>query len=99
MNFLKELKNKPETQRQAFFVRANQVVKNMEDDNCYPGWEYINCGCCGGIQWGGDTPRDCLVCDGASFYYKHTKSGVLAQYPGGPFLGREPIDEQNKEAN
>lgn len=30
MNFLKELKNKPEIQRQAFFVRANQIIRNMD---------------------------------------------------------------------
>lgn len=58
------------------------------EDN--PGWEYIDCGCCGGLQWGGESPRECLVCKGASFYFRHIKSGVLAEYPGGPFLGREP---------
>lgn len=49
MNFLKELKAKPKIQRQAFFVRANQIVRNamqkkmpdeewekMERDEKYP---------------------------------------------------------------
>lgn len=29
MNFLEELKDKPEIQRQAFFVRANQIVRSV----------------------------------------------------------------------
>ena len=65
-------------------------IANQQLDDQVPGWEYVDCGCCGGLKWGGETPRDCDECDGASFYFRHIKSGVLAQYPGGPFLGREP---------
>ncbi len=68
----------------------NETVQILDDVK--PGWEYVNCGCCGGLQWGSDYPRDCTECDGAGFYFRHIKSGVLAQYPGGPFLGREPKD-------
>lgn len=65
----------------------------MDNENPHPGWEHINCGCCAGIKWGGDRPRECTDCDGMGFLWKHIKSGALAQYPGGPFLGSEPKDE------
>ena len=51
-----------------------------------PGWAEIDCGCCGGIQWGGESPRDCGTCQGNGRYYRHLRSGVLALYPGGPFI-------------
>ena len=54
----------------------------------YPNWEYINCGCCGGLQWGGESPRECDVCHGIGSYARH-RSGTLAAYPGGPFLGSD----------
>jgi len=53
-----------------------------------PGWWKIDCGCCNGIKWGGETPRECSACDGTGVIYKHKKSYVLAKWPGGPFLGR-----------
>jgi hypothetical protein len=34
MNFLKELKAKPEIQRQAFYARANQIVGNIKMKLC-----------------------------------------------------------------
>jgi len=55
----------------------------------YPGWEELDCGCCNGIQWGGEYPNDCRTCGGAGVIFRHIKSGVLAEYPGGRFLGRE----------
>ncbi len=54
----------------------------------YPGWLEIDCGCCGGIMWGGDYPRECDQCNGGGYLFLHQKSGVLAQWPGGPFLGK-----------
>ena len=57
----------------------------------YPGWEYVDCGCCGGIQWGGEYPCECSNCGGSGAYCRHIKSGVTALYPGGPFLGSDPI--------
>ncbi len=53
-------------------------------------WEHISCGCCNGLQWGGFYPRECHYCDGAGMLWRHRKSGALAMYPGGPFLGRDP---------
>ncbi len=63
-----------------------------EESKAYPGWECIDCGCCAGLLWGGEYPTECYDCRGAGFFYRHKKSGVLAQYPGGPFLGREGKD-------
>lgn len=50
----------------------------------YPGWELIDCGCCVGLQWGGEEPRECETCQGGGFIARHKKSGMLAMYPGGP---------------
>lgn len=71
----------------------------MADElNIWPGWIIINCGCCSGIQWGGEYPRECTHCDGTGSTWKHKKSGVLACYPGGPFLGREkPCSEAGND--
>ena len=52
----------------------------------YPGWEEIDCGCCNGIEWGGMEPRECGRCEGSGAIFHHIKSGVFAQYPGGPFV-------------
>lgn len=57
-------------------------------------WECVDCGCCGGIQWGGDYPRECGTCKGSGFYARHKESRVIAQYPGGPFLGSDPVSEK-----
>lgn len=53
----------------------------------YPGWVETDCGCCVGIQWGGDSPREC-DCNGGVLA-KHLASGALALYPGGPFRGHD----------
>lgn len=54
----------------------------------YPGWQEVDCGCCAGIEWGGDVPRECRDCGGSGRQFLHVKSRVLAEYPGGPFTGR-----------
>ena len=54
----------------------------------YPGWEEIDCGCCAGLEWGGVEPIECGRCQGTGVIFHHTKSGVFALYPGGPFIGR-----------
>jgi hypothetical protein len=51
----------------------------------YPDWDIIDCGCCAGIKWGGETPEECNRCKGSGIIYKHRKSGVIAEYPGGKF--------------
>ena len=72
------------------FWNGSQIIytKPRPIEN-YPGWEEVDCGCCGGIQWGGESPRECNDCEGSGRYCRHIKSGVMALYPGGPFLGRE----------
>ena len=63
----------------------------------YPDWEIIDCGCCAGVEWGGEYPRECKRCGGEGYIFRHKKSIVLAEYPGGKFLGREPYRlEDNK---
>jgi len=63
----------------------------------YPGWEIIDCGCCGGIEWGGESPHECRQCKGAGYMFRHKKSGVLAEYPGGKFLGRKSYKMESEE--
>lgn len=56
----------------------------------YPGWLSIDCGCSAGLEWGGDSPRECRTCGGNGIIARHVASGLLALYPGGPAVGREP---------
>ena len=58
-----------------------------EDYPGYPGWMQVGCGCCAGIEWGGNIPRTCRICEGSGFLSKHTATHRLALYPGGPFRG------------
>ena len=51
-----------------------------------PEWEEMDCGCCAGLEWGGEYPKECKRCNNGVIYH-HKKSGVLALYPGGPFVG------------
>ena len=61
----------------------------------YPGWQQIDCGCCAGLVWGGEQPRECRRCGGDGYIFLHVVSGALAQYPGGPFVGKEPKGVQD----
>lgn len=55
----------------------------------YPGWEIIDCGCSYGLQWGGEEPIECNRCNATGTLWRHKESGVLAEYPGGKFKGRD----------
>ena len=55
----------------------------------YPKWMQIDCGCCAGLEWGGDGPRECDTCGASGRLAKHIKTGTLALWPGGPFRGKE----------
>jgi len=72
------------------YWNGNQIIryKPKKYGYGYKGWWLIDCGCCGGLRWGGDSPKECTSCRGDGFLAWHKKSGVLAEYPGGPFLGR-----------
>ena len=63
----------------------------------YPNWLKLDCGCCSGIEWGGESPVECRTCGGLGVIYKHIKSGVLAHYPGGSFCGKEPPGDLIKQ--
>ena len=56
-----------------------------------PGWFLVDCGCCAGIEWGGEYPDECRRCGGDGTIALHLASQRLALYPGGPFCGR-PTD-------
>ena len=71
-----------------FNSKTGEIVRAPpRDSREHPGWEVLDCGCCGGIQWGGESPRKCEVCKGNGYYCHHKPSGALAAYPGGPFIG------------
>lgn len=53
----------------------------------YPNWESFDCGCCAGIEWGGDYPNECRRCAGGRVC-RHVPTGTLALWPGGPLAGR-----------
>ena len=55
----------------------------------YPGWEEMDCGCCTGLEWSREYPRECRTCKGSGVIYRHINSGALALYPGGHFVGHE----------
>ncbi len=50
------------------------------------GWRIVYCGCCAGLEWGGEYPRECHQCGGQGRVFV-LPSGHAALYPGGPFLG------------
>ncbi len=65
----------------------------------YPGWNRITCGSCSGHGQVGDYgmfgtdfngPDECEACGGSGYIWEHLRSGSYAQWPGGPFLGRQP---------
>ena len=65
----------------------------------HPGWIQVDCGCCGGIMWGGEYPVECRRCKGGGVVALHKKSKRIALYPGGQFLGSWPewVDEGVEE--
>ena len=74
----------------AYWDSEKQKIIISPPEPCveYPNWEIVDCGCCAGIEWGGWSPSTCSICKGNGILYHHIKSGVLALYPGGPFIGR-----------
>ena len=50
-------------------------------------WTRIPCGCCAGIAWGGEYPRECRDCKGSGSLWLSPSGTRLALYPGGPFAG------------
>lgn len=69
--------------------KTNKII-SWETKPCedYPAWDLIDCGCSCGIEWGGEYPRECKRCGGMGRIYRHRKTGLTAEYPGGRFTGR-----------
>lgn len=70
---------------------GQQVVRwPSEPDRDHPGWTWLDCGCCAGIQWSaGYEAVECSTCGATGLVCRHDSSGTLALYPGGPFVGRD----------
>lgn len=71
-----------------------------EEHPRYPGWYRIKCyGCRGyGVVNAGYlevVPAECSECNGCGSLWKHKESGAIAQWPGGPFVGRELYKSDN----
>ena len=69
----------------AYWNGKNIIYLPPKNAEWYPGWLEIDCGCCAGVVWGGEYPKECNRCGGKGFIFQHKKSGVTAEYPGGPF--------------
>lgn len=69
------------------FIEAKDSTKFGTRLDRMSNWAVSGCGCCAGIQWGGDEPRECLDCGGGGMVFVHIPTGTVAQYPGGPFNG------------
>lgn len=75
----------------SYWDHTTQTIVSFppEPDIEHPGWQTEDCGCCAGLEWGGDEPRECRTCDGRGEISRHLKTGTLARWPGGPFIGKE----------
>lgn len=73
----------------AYWNGKEIIYHPAKQSEFYPGWEELDCGCCNGLRWGGEQPKDCPDCGGTGRLFRHIKSRVLADYPGGPLRGRD----------
>ena len=82
----------------AYYNKETGTIEDLPPRPAYgcPGWEAIDCGCCSGIPWGSMTGESCNRCGGLGRIFRHKESGVVAEYPGGKFLGREPRKSNTK---
>lgn len=55
----------------------------------------VDCGCCNGLEWGGEYPRECRDCGGTGVLYRYA-SGRLALYRGGPFCGSDSPEYRHR---
>lgn len=67
---------------------TESIAKVMDE-----GW--VDCGCCAGLEWGGEYPRTCSSREGAGRFWRYS-SGRLALWRGGPFMGQEHPDYVRK---
>jgi len=83
----------------AFYSCKDNKVYHFPAKWTRKGWYRVDCGCSGGLQWGGDSPRECPRCGGTGELFWHKKSKVFAQYPGGSFQGREDLTDLEWKGN
>ncbi len=53
-----------------------------------PAWEMIKCNCSNGLKTGGEEPIECDRCEGNGVVWRHKKSGLVKNYPGGRIVGK-----------
>ena len=58
-------------------------------------WRHVECGCCHGLQWGGEEPRECLDCMGNGLTWIRP-GGHTFLYPGGPATGMRTVKDYEK---
>lgn len=78
------------------YWNGEKLVYSPPEPAFKTGWFVVDCHCCNGIAWGGDEPYDCYDCKGSGRQFLHVDSGLLAEYPGGPALGRYGKQELDK---
>lgn len=83
----------------AYWDYKANIVWHSPAKRIRKGWYSIDCGCSGGLQWGGEEPRECNRCGGAGSICWHKKSKVFAQYPGGKFQGRGDLTDLELKGN
>ncbi len=79
----------PEDELDAELRKEHRIEESDWPDN--PAWEYVRCECHHGLvgNMASPYPEECGTCMGSGYIVKHKKTGTLAKYPGGPFVGRE----------
>lgn len=67
------------------------VARTVAHDKQRGNWYHYPCRLCPGngeLEAADGFGKECSVCKGWGSYWIHKPSGVVAAYPGGPFLGR-----------
>lgn len=55
----------------------------------HPDWVGLDCGCCGGFEWSAVAEAvECRDCNARGIRWVHVPTGTVAEWPGGPLLGR-----------
>jgi hypothetical protein len=71
----------------SYWNSREQRIIEIPPEKHSENWIRFDCGCSGGLRWGGEYPVECYDCEGWGFLYLHVPSGSLAVYPGGRFVG------------
>lgn len=61
--------------------------------DAHPGWRSESCYMCRGCGYRGiDAVMTCSTCKGNGGWWKHCSTGTLAEWPGGPLIGKDAPD-------